>query len=72
MFGTHSWRIGGATTLDAAHVPMENIQLQGRWKSVNMPMHYSKANRNEFNNARSVLANESWFTVTDLLYYAKN
>jgi hypothetical protein len=72
IFGTHSWRIGGATTLDAAKVPMESIQLQGRWKSVNMPMHYSKANRSEFNNARTVLANESWFTVKDLLYYAKN
>jgi hypothetical protein len=71
IFGTHSWRIGGATTLDAAKVPMENIQLQGRWKSSNMPMHYSKANRSEFNNARGALANESWFTVTDLLYHAK-
>jgi hypothetical protein len=36
-----------------------------------MPMHFSKGNRNEFNNARQVLANESWFTVTDLLYHSK-
>jgi hypothetical protein len=71
IFGTHSWRIGGATTLDAAKVPMESIQLQGRWKSTSMPMHYSKGNRNEFNNARQVLANESWFTVKDLLYHSK-
>ena len=40
-FGTLSWRIGGATTMEAAQVPMESIQLQGRWKSTAMPMHYS-------------------------------
>jgi hypothetical protein len=72
IFGTHSWRIGGATTLDAAKVPMESIQLQGRWKSTSMPMHYSKGNRNEFNRARQALANENWFTVTDLLYHSKS
>ena len=29
-FGTHSWRIGGATTMEAAQVLMEILQLQGR------------------------------------------
>jgi hypothetical protein len=71
LFGTHSWRIAGATTLHAAQVSMENIQLQGRWKSVNMPMHYSKSNRESFNLARSTLANESLFTVKDLLYHSE-
>ena len=71
IFGTHSWRIAGATTLEAAQVPIENIQLQGRWKSTSMPMHYAKSSRNEFNLARKVLANEQLFTVKDLLYHNK-
>ena len=70
LFGTHSWRIAGATTLNAAQISMENIQLQGRWKSMSMPMHYSKSSRESFNLARSTLANEKLFTVKDLLYHS--
>ena len=59
--------------MEAAHyqVSMESIQLQGRWKSTAMPMHYSKSSRNEFNSACKVLANEQLFTVKDLLYHGK-
>jgi hypothetical protein len=46
IFGTHSWRIAGATTMEAAQAPMSAIQRQGRWKSLHMPMHYSKSSRN--------------------------
>jgi hypothetical protein len=44
VLGTHSWRIGGATTMGPI-----------RWTSTAMPMHYSKSSRNEFNSARKVL-----------------
>jgi hypothetical protein len=72
LFGTHSWRIAGATTLDAAKVPMESIQKQGRWKTIEMPMYYSKSNRVSFNSARENLAKEDLFTVKDLLYHTKS
>jgi hypothetical protein len=69
IFGTHSWRIAGATTMEAAKMSMTVIRRQGRWKSEVMPMHYSKSSRNEFNLARATLANESLFTVKDLMYH---
>jgi hypothetical protein len=69
IFGTHSWRIAGATTMDAASASMTAIQRQGRWKSTDMPMHYSKSSRNEFGQALGMLANETVFTVQDLLYH---
>ena len=34
LFGTHSVRIGGATTLAAAEVPNHYIQKMGGWKSI--------------------------------------
>jgi hypothetical protein len=71
-FGTHSWRIAGATTMEAAKASMSDIQRQGRWKSMSMPMHYSKSSRNEFNHALRLLANEELFTVKDLLYHSKS
>jgi hypothetical protein len=51
---------------------MENIQTQGRWKTTNMPIHYSKENRNVFNLAQNTLANNKLFTVKDLLYHTSS
>ena len=66
LFGSHSFRIAGATTLDAGNVPPETIRRIGAWRSSTTPMEYSQASTGAFNNAHQVLRNPNVFTEADL------
>ena len=66
LFGSHSFRIAGATTLDAGLIPPETIRRIGAWRSSTTPMEYSQASTGAFNNAHQVLRNPNVFTEADL------
>jgi hypothetical protein len=66
LFGSHSFRIAGATTLDAGNVPPETIRRIGAWRSSTTPMEYSQASTGAFNNAHQILRNPHIFTEADL------
>ena len=60
LFGTHSVRIGGATTLAAAEVPNHYIQKMGGWKSITF-LEYIRTSLHVINNSKKLLANKSTF-----------
>lgn len=60
LFGTHSVRIGGATTLAAAEVPNHYIQKMGGWKSITF-LEYIRTSLHVVNNSKMLLANKSTF-----------
>jgi hypothetical protein len=66
LFGTHSFRISGATTLDAGHNDSAVVQKMGRWKSLPTSLEYSQASTSAFRVAHEILADPSVFTVADL------
>ena len=52
LFGTHSFRISGATTLEAGQVSAQTIQKLGGWKSMlSTQMEYSQASSEAFSTA---------------------
>jgi Phage integrase family len=67
VFGTHSFRIGGATALAAGNVGIDLIQRIGGWKSDITPMQYTQPSSGAFAKAHDVLMNEKSFTKQDLL-----
>jgi hypothetical protein len=66
LFGTHSFRISGATTLDAGHNDSAVVQKMGRWKSLPTSLEYSQASTSAFRVAHEILADPSVFTIADL------
>jgi hypothetical protein len=66
LFGTHSFRISGATTLDAGHNDSAVVQKMGRWKSLPTSLEYSQASTSAFRVAHEILADPNVFTVADL------
>jgi hypothetical protein len=66
LFGTHSFRISGATTLDAGHNDSAVVQKMGRWKSLPTSLEYSQASTSAFRVAHEILADPTVFTVADL------
>ena len=71
MFGTHSFRIGGATALASGNVNIDMIQRLGGWKSNITPMQYTQPSSGAFGVAHSVLMNEDSYTEKDLVLHVK-
>jgi hypothetical protein len=66
LFGTHSFRISGATTLAAGQVAATTIQKLGGWRSMTTQMEYSQASSGAFSAAHQILHDERVFTIADL------
>jgi hypothetical protein len=66
VFGTHSFRIAGATTLDAGHIETNVIQKMGGWKSTPVSLEYAQASTQAFAHAHAVLSDPTVFTLRDL------
>jgi hypothetical protein len=66
IFGTHSFRISGATTLNAGSVDTDTIQKMGGWKSKPTSLEYAQASSGSFAVAHKVLLNPRHFTLRDL------
>jgi hypothetical protein len=66
QFGTHSARIGGASTLRNGGAPDSMIQGIGRWNCAQTPNYYSKHSREEYRRMQLVLANKDAFNVDDV------
>jgi len=67
-FGTHSWRISGATTLEAGGMSLEQIKLLGRWKSLTTVKGYDQPNSAAFERAQTILSNPTIFPMSDLSF----
>ena len=65
LFGTHSVRIGGASTLAAAEVPNHYIQKMGGWRSTTF-LDYIRTSLQIVNNSKLLLANKSIFNSQHL------
>jgi integrase len=65
-FGTHSFRIGGATALDAGRIDQKTIQQLGGWKSDTTHMQYAQPSVGRFKSAHEALLNDEIFTLKDL------
>ena len=65
LFGTHSIRIGGASTLAAAEVPNHYIQKMGGWKSTTF-LDYIRTSLQVVNNSKMILADKSIFNSQHL------
>ena len=65
-FGTHSFRIGGATALDAGRVDQKTIQQLGGWKSDATHMQYAQPSVGRFKSAHEALLDDGTFTLKDL------
>jgi hypothetical protein len=66
IFGTHSFRISGATTLDAGSVDSKTVQRLGGWAVTQTAIEYTQANTGAFTIANRTLLNPNNFTVADL------
>ena len=66
LFGTHSFRIGGATALDSGRIDQKTIQQLGGWRSECTHMQYAQPSAGRFTAAHDVLLNEESFTLQDL------
>ena len=66
LFGTHSFRIGGATALDSGRIDQKTIQQLGGWRSECTHMQYAQPSAGRFTAAHEVLLNEDSFTLQDL------
>jgi hypothetical protein len=66
IFGTHSFRISGATTLDAGAVDSRTVQRLGGWAVPQTALEYTQANTGAFTLAHRALLNPNNFTIADL------
>jgi hypothetical protein len=66
IFGTHSFRISGATTLDAGAVDSRTVQRLGGWAVPQTALEYTQANTGAFTVAHRALLNPNNFTIADL------
>ena len=66
IFGTHSFRISGATTLDAGSVDSRTVQRLGGWAVPQTAIEYTQANTGAFTIAHRALLNPNNFTIADL------
>jgi 3-dehydroquinate dehydratase len=66
VFGTHSFRISGATTLNSGHVETDIIQKMGGWRSKPTSLEYAQASTKSFKIAHDVLTDPTNFTLQDL------
>jgi hypothetical protein len=66
IFGTHSFRISGATTLDAGSVDSRTVQRLGGWAVPQTAIEYTQANTGAFTVAHRALLNPNNFTIADL------
>jgi hypothetical protein len=66
LFGTHSFRIGGATALDSGRIDQKTIQQLGGWRSECTHMQYAQPSAGRFTAAHDALLNEESFTLQDL------
>lgn len=71
VFGTHSFRIGGATALASGSIGIDLIQRIGGWKSDITPMQYTQPSSEAFAKAHGVLMSEYSFTIKDLMLQVK-
>ena len=65
LFGTHSTRIGGATTLRAGGAPDSLLQTIGRWHSAATPVYYSRNGRSVFSRLQEAMSNVTAYNLND-------
>jgi hypothetical protein len=66
LFGTHSPRIGGATTLRAGDASQSTVKHAARWRSDAAALTYQEASSEEFDRIQDILQNVSLYTTDDL------
>jgi hypothetical protein len=65
-FGTHSPRVGGATTLRAGDASQSTVKHAARWRSDEAALTYQDASTEEFERIQFILQNVSLYTTNDL------
>jgi hypothetical protein len=66
-YGTHSPRVGGATTLRAGDAPPGTVQDAGRWRSARSCLTYQDSSLQEFDRMLTILQDASVYTTHDLM-----
>jgi hypothetical protein len=66
LFGTHSPRIGGATTLRAGDASQSTVKHAARWRSDAAALTYQDASSEEFERIQAILQDASLYTTNDL------
>jgi hypothetical protein len=65
-FGTHSPRVGGATTLRAGDASQSTVMHAARWRSGRAALTYQDASTLEFDRIQFILQDASLYTTNDL------
>jgi hypothetical protein len=65
-FGTHSPRVGGATTLRAGDANQSTVKHAARWRSDRAALTYQDASSLEFDRIQFILQDASLYTTNDL------
>jgi hypothetical protein len=65
-YGTHSPRIGGATTLRAGDAAPGTVQDAGRWRTARSSLTYQDSSLREFDRMLTILQDASIYTTHDL------
>jgi hypothetical protein len=65
-FGTHSPRVGGATTLRAGDANQSTVMHAARWRSARAALTYQDASSREFERIQFILQDASLYTTDDL------
>jgi hypothetical protein len=65
-FGTHSPRVGGATTLRAGDASQSTVMHAARWRSARAALTYQDASSMEFERIQFILQDASLYTTDDL------
>jgi hypothetical protein len=65
-FGSHSPRVGGATTLRAGDASQSTVMHAARWRSESAALTYQDASSEEFDRIQRILQDASLYTTNDL------
>jgi hypothetical protein len=65
-FGTHSPRVGGATTLRAGDANQSTVMHAARWRTARAALTYQDASSREFERIQFILQDASLYTTDDL------